>query len=1465
MAAIFISHSSRDNLLAGEVKAWLADLGYDQVFLDFDKDTGLGVGQEWERQLYEAIGRCHAVVLIVTPAWMDSKWCFVEFTQARALGKIIFPLVVTPDDQTIIGPPLRTIQMERWDKAGQDHLARRLKGVAEEIARGHRWDPARPPWPGIMAFEREDAAVFFGRDAEIRKVSEVLEARRAQGGARLVLMVGASGSGKSSVLKAGVLPYLARDRQRFVILPPFRPGRTPLTTFAKTLAEALDRPADFAALHADLSVADPRTALARQVDALTIGPAREATVLISIDQFEELFTIARDVERDAFLRLLSVATDQSQPLPILIVATIRSDLLSEILKAKGFAVAHDVFTLGSLPTDQLASVIEGPAQVAAIHLEDGLVERILADVGATREALPLLAFTLRELHQRFGADKKLGILEYEALGDSGQNLRPLENAVRRTAEETLAAEAPSPEESEALREAFVGHLVRVNEDGVRLRRPARLDAIPAQARRLIDRLVAVRLLAIRSEDGDNAVEVAHEALFKAWPQLAKWLDEEQNFLIGRRQIEEAERVWAATPPEQKQKALLSGLLLDKARDWALTHPQRLRSVHEFVSASIRKDDLDRAAARKRQLAVTWGSLAAAVIFACLGGWAWTQTEEAWAQERAAQEQKQIATQQRERATQEAERALAANKTIRVVQRLARHTGDTSAAPQRNLLLGVELARLRQEDSVGLSLSAVDAVRQQLRQSGGLPLTGHLKATRVAAFAPTGHRLATGSDDGMVRLWDVSKADLKSIELVSGGARITGLAFTPEGRWLFAGDGSGTIRSWKVDDAGRAFATSNPGLGAINVLAADPRGRWIAFGTESGNVCIWKLGEQGFIEGPCQQYGQAVGHLKFSARGRWLAAGSGGERAPVALWDLSEGSQLESFERLLPVEVPQEPFLRAVGFSGDETRLAVAYGYHAEVWDLTQRSPPEHVVARGSHSQWISAAALSPDGHWLVTAASEGRTKLWEVGGAKDPVLLDGHTAPVTSVAFSDDGKWLATSSQDTTARLWDLHGPRTIPGIVLRGQDLPIANAIFGPAKGALTLVTVGADQHARLWKIADRFADPTVLIKHDSYTVSAAYSADGAWIVGGDHAAKQLSVRASGDPDAPTRKLSLPAPVKAVSLSPGRRWLAAVLYDNRTLHLWRLPNLETAIELQMNGAPGDVSLGFSPDGRWLVAGTWDGGFVHVWDVSGERPSPAKRSCRHTAGVRGMAFTADSRYAVTGGHSRENRPSEVRIWDLQAADPCDAPRVLPAGHDAIPRVAISSDGRWAAAVSFDKKAILWDLSASNGLTQPLEVTLNDRGTAVAFSADHRWVAFGDSTGLAAVINLRASGPSTPVIFTGHSGRTNSVAFTPDSRMLVTSGEDRVIRLWNPADLLEAPVVLRGHDGTVQIAGISSDSRLLSTYDDSGTILLWHLSLPDLTALACRAAGRQLTKQELRDLPDADPAKLPCLDQPKLTE
>jgi hypothetical protein len=233
MARIFFSHSSRDEAQASRLIAWLRSRGFTDVFLDFDKHGGIPPGARWERELYRELTDCEAVILILTTNWFDSKWCFAEFTQARALGKAIFPLIEAPTGEMLVSSDIQHLNLVKDREGGLERLAAELTRIALNARGGFPWDRTRPPFPGLLAFSEADAAIYFGRDDEIRRLVEHLNARRAQGGAKLVALLGASGSGKSSLLRAGLLPRIGRDTHNWIVLPAFRPQLHPLDELAQ--------------------------------------------------------------------------------------------------------------------------------------------------------------------------------------------------------------------------------------------------------------------------------------------------------------------------------------------------------------------------------------------------------------------------------------------------------------------------------------------------------------------------------------------------------------------------------------------------------------------------------------------------------------------------------------------------------------------------------------------------------------------------------------------------------------------------------------------------------------------------------------------------------------------------------------------------------------------------------------------------------------------------------------------------------------------------------------------------------------------------------------------------------------------------------------------------------------------------------------------------------------------------------
>jgi hypothetical protein len=620
MARIFISHSGRDNETAARIKTWLKGQGFETSFLDFDKDSGIPPGADWERTLYREIEQSEAVIIIQTPNWLASKWCFVEFTQARALGKAIFPIIEAPTGDTLISPDIQALNLLSDREGGLEQLARQLTRIALDAQGGFAWDAGRPPYPGLLAFQEEDAAIYFGRDDDIRRLIERLNARRAQGGAQLVALLGASGSGKSSLLRAGVIPRLKRAGRTWIVVPPMRPQVHPVDELARALAVASGAGADWRKLQGDLLGANPSRVLDDIAgDLRTKAGANEAQILIPIDQAEELFGAADPEQSGRFLEILSQA--MSSELPFMAVMALRSDYLGRLQSATQLTARFEEFSLGPMPVARIPQIVQGPARVAGLRIEDAFVQQAARDA-ETDDALPLLAFALRELLDRSGGDHSLTLENYKALGDEKAGLTPLENAVRKAADDVLAQARPADDELSALREAFVPPMVRVNEQGEYVRRPARLDDLPAKAHPLLERLAKARLLIVRQGADAPMVEVAHEALLRKWPLLRSWLDAAHEFLIGKQQLEQDLRDWEQAAETDKSGALLSGLKLNRARGWLAERPQQLTAQERaYIQASVQSAEAEELRKARLRRNITRGSIAAAIVLAVAAAYA----------------------------------------------------------------------------------------------------------------------------------------------------------------------------------------------------------------------------------------------------------------------------------------------------------------------------------------------------------------------------------------------------------------------------------------------------------------------------------------------------------------------------------------------------------------------------------------------------------------------------------------------------------------------------------------------------------------------------------------------------------------------------------------------------------------------------------------------------------------------------
>ncbi len=1380
MAQIFISHSSADGKEAAELLEWLRTQGFASTFLDFDDERGIAPGEKWESTLYREISACDAVILILTENWFRSKWCFVEFAQARALGKAIFPLVETPTKEKFIGDDIQLLDLVKDREGGLDRLRSELTRIAMNRRGGLPWDNKRPPYPGLMAFEEADAAIYFGRDDDIRGLIQRLEARRVQGGEKLVVVLGASGSGKSSLLRAGVAPRLKQDRHNWIVLPPFRPQAQPLDELALAIASALGDAKNWRQWRAELEGENPSHALMDLARDLRAAHGQnEAHILITIDQGEELFSGADAKQTERFFAVLNAML--SAQLPYLATMTLRSDYLGHLQQETRLAAPFEQFGLKPMPLERVRDIVLGPAKLACVTVDDALVTEMMADA-RTDDALPLLAFALRELYDRSAGTRHMTVDAYRAMGDAQAQLSPLENAVRRKADEVLSAANPTAEDLQALKEAFIPGMVRVNPEGEYARRAAEMAKISPRAMPMIERLAKAYLLTVRHERGVTLVEVTHEALLRKWPRLKNWLDEEKEFLTGKEQLDQDLADWEAAPEKQKKEALLWGLKLARAQAWQTAKPRQLNEAERrFIDASAEHA----AALRRRELIRTTGALAVVLCLVFSFVIAYQVSKRHDAQAAAAGARLAASETDFKFAAAEMQRGEDPVSLAYLADALRKNPGNQKAialavSELRNAVLPVVTLHHAGEvqdasfspDGTRVVTASADDTAQVWDARTGQKIGQAMKDSdwvHTAEFSPDGTKVVTASWDGTARVWDaqtgaqIGSAMQHDVSIERG--RVNGAHFSADGTEIVTASWDRTARIWDATtpthpQIGKSLVHQLPNAISETVWTAvfNPRGAPQVVVTASADheARLWDLATH--TEKFNKLHNDEVNMAVMSPDGRWIATGA----------DDGTGYILDAktFRAVgLPLQHGSGNSINYIAFSPDSRTIVTASKDNtARLWDVPSGKPIGQPMR---HSSWVRAATFSADSKFVVTASYDRTARVWDARTGQPLSEPMRHSGAVYMARFSPaDSSLIVTASFDHTARIWKWNRVAELPAI--SGTGALKAVCLDASAEKLVTVTASGAQiWNARTGQAAGQMAaiGPVTL---------AACSTDGTMLFTASGKQGQIRNAMTGAPAGSAIALA-ETPGAAVFDAHDRR-LAVVSADE--LAIWDAASgqpLGSPIRLG-GGATGAV---FSDDGSMVA--TWThGGTVMVWNVA--TGAAIGQPMIHKGEVKSANFSPDGQLLVassTTGH-------EASLWTVQTGAEVGILQV----DNWVPDAEFSPNGQWVA-TSYGSAAQVWAVAGKSRVSQLMQE--KDTVLASTFSPNSEWVLTASQDGVGQVwdglTGVEAGRPLNHTMSTAESLPVH-MAFTSDGKWILTAWQDvdqnEVPRGWE-ARLQEGPI------------------------------------------------------------------------------
>ncbi|MFP4322426.1 MAG: protein kinase domain-containing protein [Anaerolineales bacterium] len=1121
------------------------------------------------------------------------------------------------------------------------------------------YEVAPNPYRGLQAFDETDSQRFFGRE----RLTEHLLTRLAEKGefSRFLAVVGPSGSGKSSLVKAAVVPALRAGRipgsdQWFILhMTPATNARLELRNALLSIATNTDD-----SLH--MMQGQAKDSLHKTMAALL--PTDKSEVLLVIDQFEELFTIQtheRDVEHILDNLYYALVHPNSR---FRLLITMRADFYDRPLMYENFSMLLQSRTEIAVPmrAEELERAIVEPARAVGVAYEPAVVAEIIAEMSGQLGALPLLQFGLTELYNQRDQERNLITLEgYQKLGG-------ILGALAQQAESTyIALDA----QQQALARQIFLRLVTLGEGSEDTRRRVALEEIlhlgpqPQIIRAVIDRFGNARLLTFDRDPTTRhpTVEVAHEAILREWTRLRAWLDESRNDVRQQRILANLADEWREAG--QDASYLLTGARLQQFESWLVesritltTDEQAYMDVSlqareqyqtRLAEQQAQREALEQRARGRLRLLVIFSLLAAAGAFA-LSLLAFSESENA----RLAQDEAVSA-----QATSDANAQRSQSAALVANAQAALSNGD----PELALALAIEATRF---DHPSPSASGF-LVERALAPGTRFLLQGHQEAIRDVITGHAGDTLITSATDGTIVIWDAHTGEAIHI-LEAHTDAIHAIALSPDGTTLLSTSFDGTAILWRMA-AGERFHTFEPDDGPLSAAAFSPDGAQIALASENGTIHLWSMETYERLA-VLSAHTESIQDVNFDPTGAYLVAGDEADR--VIIWDLETNEPRHVLEE-------HAGDIRFTAFSPDGARIVSGSddGF-AIIWDV--ESGEVETVLRG-HTRIVHDGAFSPDGRTIMTASSDGTLIEWDVSSGSVLRRFSASSAIPLAVAFGPDGASMLVGYADATARLWGLSSPTETWRYA--AGDFGLVTMAYDSARNFLITSPTARD-------IVDLSLRPVKLVELDAET--------------GELLA-----------EIPVSDLDL---IAGIAYHRASDTLATALFSGQVI-VWDATTWEERYILT-DGITLPTRVRISPQGDIGVVGTFTGDLL-MWNM--EDQQIVQTFDNHTDSVLAVAFTADGQLMASGG--RDDRvilwdvntgdplieyetansdvfsltfdndggrlfatfSNRVVVWDTQTGDQLQ----IFEGHTAtVTAVALSPDERLVISGGDDRQLIVWD-------------------------------------------------------------------------------------------------------------------------------------------------------------------------------